>query len=242
MSDDQTTHSVNPMRARPTIYRGIQMRSRLEAKFAARLDHLGVEWTYEPKCYADASGQYLPDFWVEIAGEPPLCIEVKPTQALASQWLDGPMRVVWASEAATLVGVWFENDPYEPGWRTSVRCPSTNVFDWFCRTTPDHKPWIFPERIEATFSGTSVTIDIIPEAEFSPALLEHWGRPGGKWHGPDLKAADGWHLVTPSATSTPYWPPFIEVDANGIVTDTYSGQYFVTCIGSDILEQIVWMR
>lgn len=50
------------IKARPTIYAGVQMRSRLEAEFARWLDGKDVPWDYEPNCYADASGQYLPDF------------------------------------------------------------------------------------------------------------------------------------------------------------------------------------
>lgn len=47
---------------RPTIYKGIQMRSRLEAGFAAWLDGRHIKWQYEPCAFADEKGQYLPDF------------------------------------------------------------------------------------------------------------------------------------------------------------------------------------
>jgi hypothetical protein len=53
------------IRARPTIYKGIQMRSRLEALFASTFDHLGWKWEYEPRAYASTAGQYLPDFLVD---------------------------------------------------------------------------------------------------------------------------------------------------------------------------------
>lgn len=51
-----------PMTARPTIYKGVEMRSRLEAWWAERFDKAGVGWEYEPSAFADESGQYLPDF------------------------------------------------------------------------------------------------------------------------------------------------------------------------------------
>lgn len=51
-------------RGRKTIYRGITMRSRLEASFAGWLDRNGFTWQYEPFCFADQRGQYLPDFCV----------------------------------------------------------------------------------------------------------------------------------------------------------------------------------
>lgn len=48
--------------ARPTIYNGIQMRSRLEAGYAAWLDKWKFDWAYEPSAFATEHGQYLPDF------------------------------------------------------------------------------------------------------------------------------------------------------------------------------------
>lgn len=65
---------TTPLAARPTIYKGIEMRSRLEARWAAAFDAEleeerlgglpGCEWEYEPFCFAGAGGQYLPDFRV----------------------------------------------------------------------------------------------------------------------------------------------------------------------------------
>jgi hypothetical protein len=52
----------NYIKARPTIYKGIQMRSRLEAAYAQHLDADNYPWEYEPECFADETGQYLPDF------------------------------------------------------------------------------------------------------------------------------------------------------------------------------------
>lgn len=69
--------------ARPTIYKGIKMRSRLEADYAAWLDKVGWSWEYEPQCFASEDGQWLPDFAVSIFGSPshpcpPVLIELKP--------------------------------------------------------------------------------------------------------------------------------------------------------------------
>lgn len=47
---------------RETLYRGIKMRSRLEADYAAYLDQRDFEWEYEPTCFAGPDGQWLPDF------------------------------------------------------------------------------------------------------------------------------------------------------------------------------------
>jgi hypothetical protein len=62
--------------ALPTIYRGTQFRSLLEAGWAATLDSLGIVWEYEPETFQLESGaRYLPDFhlteigvWVEVKG------------------------------------------------------------------------------------------------------------------------------------------------------------------------------
>jgi hypothetical protein len=75
---------VTQFKARPTMYKGIQMRSRLEAGFAAWLDRGLVAWTYEPRAYAGENGQYLPDFElpeISFLGLPTrVFIEVKPRQ------------------------------------------------------------------------------------------------------------------------------------------------------------------
>jgi hypothetical protein len=71
----------NLLRPRPTVYKGIKMRSRLEARFAAYLDNTGDEWVYEPRAYADERGQYLPDFEIlcKRCKKPCRFVEVKPT-------------------------------------------------------------------------------------------------------------------------------------------------------------------
>lgn len=71
--------------ARPTSYKGVTMRSRLEAGFAMWLDTMRWEWEYEPECFAYEGGQWLPDFRVDIPcvssmGQlrSPVYVEVKP--------------------------------------------------------------------------------------------------------------------------------------------------------------------
>ena len=65
--------------ARPTTYRGIPMRSRLEATYAAHLDDEGMDWEYEPRAFANQQGQYLPDFLIHDTAVGDLYLEVKPT-------------------------------------------------------------------------------------------------------------------------------------------------------------------
>lgn len=59
--------------ARPTAYRGVTFRSRLEATWAAFFDLAGWRWEYEP---VDAEG-WVPDFFL-FGHEGPLPVEVKP--------------------------------------------------------------------------------------------------------------------------------------------------------------------
>jgi hypothetical protein len=85
------------IKARPTKYKGIQMRSRLEARFAESLDRVGCSWEYEPECFADETGQYLPDFVIRCA-RTSVYIEVKPTSRAASDALTGRMPVILSSD------------------------------------------------------------------------------------------------------------------------------------------------
>ncbi len=48
----------------PTLYKGIQFRSRLEARWAIFFDELGIEWDYEPETFQTKYGYYMPDFFL----------------------------------------------------------------------------------------------------------------------------------------------------------------------------------
>lgn len=112
--------------ARPTVYRGIHMRSRLEARWAAYLDGNPSwrGWEYEPRAYADQSGQWLPDFVVAIDAaiegreDHPWFFEVKPTREMARA-AQSTIRRVFASEPeAWALAVW----PHEHGSECPCRC------------------------------------------------------------------------------------------------------------------------
>lgn len=102
--------SRKPMTARPTIYRGIAMRSRTEARYASWLD-TWCAWQYEPFAFRDMTGEWLVDFrlediktsWGRTPG--PVFVEVKP-----GLWLDEispeERRMVLARMAAA-----FHSDP-----------------------------------------------------------------------------------------------------------------------------------
>ena len=56
----------------PSVYRGVNMRSRMETRWAALFDELGWPWQYEP---IDLAG-YIPDFVVRF-DDAPLLVEIK---------------------------------------------------------------------------------------------------------------------------------------------------------------------
>lgn len=106
---------------RTTLYRGIRMRSRLEADFAAWLDREGNSWEYEPVCFAGPAGQWLPDF--RIPGNyGNSYIEVKPASLTDLAQIDRileRMEVTWLSEpdAHLRLILWeYAGDPDESIW------------------------------------------------------------------------------------------------------------------------------
>jgi hypothetical protein len=85
-------------KARPTVYAGIQMRSRLEATFAETTDSVGIRWEYEPRAYgAKGRRQYLPDFEIWLESGARFLVEVRPTPELAYLAMER-MSVIWESE------------------------------------------------------------------------------------------------------------------------------------------------
>jgi hypothetical protein len=61
----QMTHTGAAVAAIPTVYNGIQFRSRMEAQCAFLFDRLGWEWEYEKESMMLSTGiTYTPDFWV----------------------------------------------------------------------------------------------------------------------------------------------------------------------------------
>lgn len=121
----RTSPSHVPARyGRSTLYRGIRMRSRLEAFTASWLDSIGLAWVYEPDCFADETGQYLPDFCLEaglqvLGQRRPCYLEVKPA-GLTAERVHGllqAMERIWSSnpEAALLI--------FSPSEATAVHPP-----------------------------------------------------------------------------------------------------------------------
>lgn len=97
--------------ARPTTYRGIPMRSRLEATVAEWMDANGWFWEYEPRAYAGHGGQYLPDFEIiDVRGQfipRPYFLEVRPTLERAYEGTR-QMQIILESEPSAIlqIAIW----------------------------------------------------------------------------------------------------------------------------------------
>lgn len=64
----------------PSIYRGVEFRSRMEARWAAYFDLLQILWIYEPDGIRLPSGNYCPDFQIKpLEYSSWFYAEVKPT-------------------------------------------------------------------------------------------------------------------------------------------------------------------
>ncbi len=64
------------IKVQPTLYHGIQFRSKLEAKWAVFFDTLAIPFEYEKQLFKFEDGtQYLPDFWLPTQN---MWFEVKP--------------------------------------------------------------------------------------------------------------------------------------------------------------------
>ena len=127
--------------ARPTTYNGIRMRSRLEASYAAELDRRRLPWEYEPRCFANAQGQYLPDF--KVGGN--TYIEIKPPNANHPMALQR-MHIILSSEPTARLQVatrTLDTDRFD-GVGTCSQCPicSTCACD---RTRNDWCRWHLEE-------------------------------------------------------------------------------------------------
>ena len=87
----------------PTLYNGVQFRSRLEARWAAFFDLMQWPWEYEP---FDLSG-YIPDFYLDF--EIPFIIEVKPFEKVKDnfgQWSDELFEVKHKIDSSGVFGAY----------------------------------------------------------------------------------------------------------------------------------------
>jgi hypothetical protein len=142
------------MKARPTLYRGIRMRSRLEAHVARWLDtHPDSRpWEYEPTCFAGIIGQYLPDF---VIHHPTFdsYIEVKPLTVGEEELEDTKrcMPVIWESQPRALLAIQLWDQRWEPPRLSiSLHCSHQRPDrDWSVNVLP----WVVGGRERFVYAG-----------------------------------------------------------------------------------------
>jgi hypothetical protein len=161
--------------ARPTVYKGVKMRSRLEADFARQLDASGTPWEYEPKCFASGAGQYLPDFGVLLNEDEYRYVEVKPG-SLNPDEIDDALRrmeIIWASEPDALLTLFlWEHRDY------SQDLDRAAFIDGKSETEPDAASWWCNAGLVKRWWPSGPVLDVCVTDEYSGWAL--W--PGmGQW-------------------------------------------------------------
>lgn len=103
--------------ARPTLYKGIQMRSRLEASWAQWWDEGELPWAYEPVCFASEVGQYLPDFRVDLPHRA-MYVEIKPFEPAEAEvfTIQDRMEIIWASDPRSMLCLEFGRPEDDEVW------------------------------------------------------------------------------------------------------------------------------
>jgi hypothetical protein len=159
------------IKARPTSYKGIEMRSRLEAGFAAWLDQKGFLWEYEPGAFASEQGQYLPDFCIRdlVAHGVQMeraYVEVKPNQDDVHVVADR-MRIIHESDpTALLLFAWPNVDSTQSIGQGAIQ------HQVVLQVTPDNILICF---WAATPRGRTPQIAALLAADFAPWPDGYWG-------------------------------------------------------------------
>jgi len=114
----------------PTLYNGIEFRSRLEARWALFMDLIGVKWAYEPEGYQIGGDKYLPDFFLyrqncfyEIKPAWPTNQEAKKCESLAM----ATGRKVFLQHGPLLVPTGDVNEGALAYWRCDDGMPGSDI-------------------------------------------------------------------------------------------------------------------
>jgi hypothetical protein len=120
------------IKAKPTKYRGVLFRSRLEAKWAAFFDNLKWHWEYEP---CEFNG-WFPDFAIYGKTET-IHVEVKPIVRFCQETSD-KIDASGCNSSVLLIGQTcpinrgqsFSNNTVQLGWLREQYGPLTSDFQW----------------------------------------------------------------------------------------------------------------
>jgi len=140
MSLVTTTPYYVAVKAKPTRYKGIRMRSRLEATAARTLDGYEIPWKYEPRIFSRRFRKgtgYKPDFQLWPGSASPWYVEIKPTGLYDRQpaarlraALD-KMSVIRDSEPDAVFVLWLVDSPLAPGGALLINL--SGALDWVAR-------------------------------------------------------------------------------------------------------------
>ncbi|MFA5567585.1 MAG: hypothetical protein WC972_02955 [Trueperaceae bacterium] len=147
-----------------TRYKGYHFRSRLEARWAVMLDHLGLEWEYEVEGFEFPNGvKYLPDFWLPSSN---VFLEIKRGN------LSYDENELAASKAESLAV--YEGFPV----LLAQGVPGDALFEWYARDRRgSHMPH---DRFVALDLDDDTGLPVVWSAEHEPifhdAIFDAWGR------------------------------------------------------------------
>lgn len=152
----------------PTVYRGVQFRSRLEARWACMFDQLRWAWHYEP---IDLEG-YIPDFIVQQGGTD-ILVEIKPflqvSDPVVAAAAERIVSTSWGLQPAAILG--------------STITRTADDFTHVGAFTTEWDPEPFPPLgVEPASAHTTVAPD--PTAEISRCRCKQFrlNRDAGQWH------------------------------------------------------------
>jgi hypothetical protein len=101
----------------PTAYKGIMMRSALEARHASLLDAKGWTWEYEPERFYSKDDTYLPDFWVRMADGGDCYLELKGAMPKDIQAIQARMQIIWETKPAAFLCIRIDENNWMYGAR-----------------------------------------------------------------------------------------------------------------------------
>ncbi len=126
------------MKSIPTKYAGVQMRSRLEARWAAFFDLCDWNWDYEPDF---GTPGWIPDFVLRWSGEPMVLVEIKPIH----KYDPVPMgkSVAACQEAGIFPELWLLGSSVHTDWYDSLGGdPETDGLARYGWYRPPHGRWV----------------------------------------------------------------------------------------------------
>lgn len=155
---------MTQIRAIATRYKGCHFRSRLEARWAVFLDHLGVPWQFETEGYEFPDGtRYLPDFWLP---ESKVFLEIKRDNLDWNERDDARYK----AEGLSI----YEGQPV----LLASGHPGAALFEWYARDRRKshipHAKFVAMDYDEA--AGLPILWDAQHEPIYDEPLTDPWGR------------------------------------------------------------------